>query len=62
MYRIRWTAIKTGATGAGTGHFPYREAARYRDQLNADPKSKPFLTFTIEPAPKETTHDNPTSD
>ena len=60
MFRIRWTAIKTGATGTGTGRFPRQEAEYYCKQLNADPKCKPFLRFAVEPAHKETDHDNPT--
>jgi hypothetical protein len=36
FYRIRWTASKAGATGHGTASWPYSEARRYCDELNAE--------------------------
>ena len=34
MYWIAWRAERTGATGHGSGIFPYEEAKRYADALN----------------------------
>ena len=55
MYRIRWYAPKTGQTGTGTGTFPKAEAQHYADELNNDPKSKPFLIHSIERADHDRT-------
>lgn len=34
MYWIAWRAERTGATGHGTGVFPYEEAKRYAEANN----------------------------
>ena len=52
-YRIHWKALRTGATGCGTGSFPRPEAQEYADAMNraeeVKPLSEQLLTHWIEP-------------
>lgn len=49
-WRVAWRAPRTGATGHGTGTFPYAEAKRYAETLNASESGK-WQVFSVEPWP-----------
>ena len=47
-YRIHWKALRTGATGWGTGTFSKLQAEEFARALNAQEREKPIADQLIE--------------